>query len=293
MRFNPRELLQWLAEHNSRDSDARQQEKVLEKVAAQDYTLVAFKMRDYTRLPVGIRGLEKLLNGDESGFIDLHRVWRYIAYDNHIRHAKGDWVRNNTEGEIDEFSIPTIRMEWSAYSMLTAAVFGEIQYAQWCGKRLVAEYSRPDIFGPIDLGDEPIVPYAVGLFWHWANANHGQSAASAEKLLAECAEECEGPLGRVLAAWNDDRSFATHFAAMCDDFGSRFDEPLPFCGFPVAIIATVMIRRGQGLSVPDHPLLYQTVCEVKPPVTSDDPFFDRVNREVSEQASIKQYRWPW
>lgn len=296
MKFNPKQLGRWIADTNDPAAGKQLQASILRDVDDEDYPLAASRMRDL-RIAVGSRAIEGLLNNRDEGVFELHRVWRYHAYGCHIDLREGDWLRRQIdEGKTPEYEIPQLWLENAAYAIAGGIVFEEKGLTEWLGKRTIAAFMRPDEFGPVHWSDQPIVPYVLGLFLYWAGLKSGELPDSSTTVIDHLSAQCAPPYdGRLLSEWRE-KSFDGHFRKLCDKWGDRHSEPLPFFAIPIAIIATIKLRRALHLSVPAHPLLDHAVVTLPLSVgriQSEDPFFDEVNRKIAEIAPTDEFLWRW
>ena len=296
MKFDPENLRDFVCDNNAVKKEASYRAGVHKELDEKDITIAAYKVRQ-CGIPVGIRGIGLLLDGKTDGVTEFHRVWRYLAYDCHVRLRYGDWIRNQIdEGVTPEFEVPSLIMDVAAYALAGAIFFGEVDYAEWLGKRAVAAFMQPEVFGPALWQKEPVVPYVLGLFWYWTAMRCGEEPKGFRQIIDKLSKDCAKPYyGRLLIDWNE-RAFDRHFKKMCDNWGGTDTrERSPFQGFPVAILATLLIRKQSDLSIPEHPLLAHSVCTL--PLAgcdgSTDPFFDQVNEKLAEIAPTEELLWRW
>ena len=297
MEFDSNKLVEWLADHSGRQSEESYHARVLGEIDDEDYPLAALQLCECRR-PAGIRVIDQLLDGCSEGLVDLHRVWRYHAYSCHICARDIDWVNAQlAEGKPVEFEPQSLWLQHAAYAIACGIVLGENGFTEWAGKRTVAGLMRPDEFGPVFWNREPIVPFVLGLFTIWAHQMADTPIdENTLRLIDHLAAQCASPYaGGVLTDW-EKPSFDSQFNLLCDKWGQIHDEPIPFNGIPIAIIATIKIRRSMGLPVPDHALLQLPVVTIPldcENVQSVDAFFDDVNRKVSTIAPDDTFAWPW
>ena len=296
MQFDPENLRDFACGNNAVKNEASYRDGVFRELDAKDITIAAFKVRK-CGIPAGIRALALLLGGEPSGVTELHRVWRYIAYACHVRLRYGDWIKAQIDDGITQaIDVPSLIMDDAAYALAGAILFGEDAFAEWLGKRAVAAFQRPEVFGPAFWQNEPVVPYVLGLFWYWTAMKCGEEPEKFGQIIDELSKDCAKPYyGRLLLDWKA-RSFDRHFKKLCDNWGGTGShEPSPFQGFPVAILATLLIRQQSNLSIPDHPLLAHSVCTL--PMAgcdgSTDPFFDEANEKLAAIAPTDDVLWQW
>lgn len=294
MPFDTTAFRAWIENHNSKDCLDDFQEKVFSEIEEEDYPLAVYQL-NRCRLPVGLSGLAECLDGSiDKGMTKLYRVWRYLAYEMHIDQTEGDWIQGQLDSGLSpEYEIPTVNMDYGCYALVGAIVFDETNFAHWAGKRLLAYYMKPDL-RPINLDGGPRIPFALSMFLYWLRAQGAEEQPGLNSIQSDLMKDCSGPYRKVLGAWGDDKRFSAAFHALCDDFGDLSEQPIPFNGFPLSILATCKIRQDLNLNVPDHPLLKEPVCQVATAkIDRQDPFFENVEKQMAEITPTEDFQWPW
>lgn len=245
------------------------------------------------------RGAVAVLEGDVSGWVNLHAGWRYEALRVRVHVGRFDDSLRKLGGvyDDDKIGVGTYahgEINGAMLNLATAIAFGEDKFADWCGPRMVRNLVEQD---PLVLERSwlfacPFEPFMAKLYALWRGIDLD---------LRKCAIGDMTPYDRALDAWADEVAFAAAFLEICEFHGSHVrkeDDPFhwpPYTVFPGEILALVRVRRELGLSVPlvEHPLLSTPLAVVPDPVPRRE--HDELLEEVVS-ACVRAYPWfeiPW
>jgi hypothetical protein len=174
-----------------------------------------------------------------------------------------------------------------------AIVLRDDTFADWLGGWLIKAFVADDkrIIG---WDVTPFEPFMVKLYALW----RGISVAGAKAKTAGC-----DVYNAIMQQWQNSDAFPELLANACDYHLGRISpeeendypefEFVPYCWFPVEILAIKRIREEQGLStpLPDHPLMQTAMGNVPRNLPrAKDELLDSVIAKVRSELPIGD---PW
>jgi hypothetical protein len=276
-----RELKKWVARPDNKarlfDSPRAELEQYLSGEVVLDLALAS--RLEFLPMWYGEYGAYRVLQGDNQGWTDIQRAFRFEAFD--ARLIIAEWDRGRAR---------CVNLFYVCFPWLHAILAKDDPIADWFGKRIVDSFQSMD--GMVDgWEDGRLNALCVKLHALWREIDLDR-----ELKLIDVYQ-------RVFDAWNDGTAFAEALHDACDfhvensvdddpDGAWDFFRPL-YSLFPVEILAIRRIRREQRLPMPeiDHPLMQTPLAHPPDPMPKvEDELLNAVIAKARTELPIGD---PW
>jgi hypothetical protein len=277
-----RNLTEWMEKPQNYDLLVRQELEAIEQHLIKPEPPLSLCLQRIATWE-GVCGERQLLEGNVEGWKAIQRSYLFLTWSRRIRLAFLDAKRGQKFAYRSEFAL----------LLAHAIVIRDDAYADFLGGRLV---------GALVSGDKritgwdltPFEPFMVRLYAHW----RGSTVASAKTTTAE--SEIYNALFRH---WRNGDDFSRALMDACDYHLNRIAptsgndlpefEHVPYCWFPVEILALRRIRQEEGREtpLPDHPLMKTELAKVPESLPAvHDELLDKVIAKVRSELPIGD---PW
>lgn len=248
--------------------------------------------------PISTRGLVQILENDASGWSAVYQAWKYLSWQYRAETAQVD-AGMTSKGKLPKGCFG-VHLDKAALCLLGAIALRQDEFADWCGQRLMRDFTRDDLLVHERNWDgTPFEPFAVRLYAKW-RGREGELLEQATNDLVGAFPRQDKAYHPLLVGWDDAARFTPAWTALCDGFckaiGAKF-LPLPFCIFPAVHLAIARIRSDLGHADPRvaHVLFQAPIAQVpaKLPIAKKDPLFERVVLTCSKAFPKYALSWEW